>query len=199
MAEPKDRRSVRTRASLRDALLGLAEEHDLAAITVQQVVDRANVGRATFYLHYRNREELIDEVFDLLFVELTTASKSLEKAIRVGEPVREQLSEVNLYHLLDERRALYRRLFRSRAGSDFADRLETFHEQEFIEIWTSQGCEAAPGSPSMEFRACFAASATRGVINLWLEQGDDRDENAFGAWSQHIALYLLFDLGANGN
>ncbi|MGH2548476.1 MAG: TetR/AcrR family transcriptional regulator, partial [Thermomicrobiales bacterium] len=95
MSEPTDRRSVRTRASLREALLRLAEEHDLAAITVQQVVDRANVGRATFYLHYRNRDELIDEVFDLLLAELTTASKSLEKAIRVGEPVREQLSEVN--------------------------------------------------------------------------------------------------------
>ncbi|MGH2551788.1 MAG: hypothetical protein ACRDHN_20570, partial [Thermomicrobiales bacterium] len=58
-----------------------------------------------------------------------------------------------------------------------------------------QNCQVAAGSPSMEFRARFAASATRGAINLWLEQGDDRDQRAFGAWSQNIALYLLFDLG----
>jgi AcrR family transcriptional regulator len=195
MSEPKDRRLLRTRASLRDALLALAEQRDLAAITVQEVVDRANVGRATFYLHYRNLDELTAEVFDLLFAELTTASESLETAIRAGDPVRERLSDVNLYELLDQRRALYRRLFQSRAGADLAARLEAFHEQLFTRIWNEQHCRVAPGSPSMEFRARFVASATRGVINLWLEQGDDRDQEAFGSWSQQIALYLLFDLG----
>lgn len=194
MSEPKDRRLLRTQASLHEALLTLAEQHDLASITVQQVVDQANVGRATFYLHYRNLEELIEEVFDILFAELTTASKSLEKAIRAGDPVRQRLSDVNLYELLDQRRALYRRLFHSRAGAELAARLEAFHEQIFMQIWAEHHCQAIPGSPSIAFRARYAASAIRGVINLWLEQDKERDQHAFGRWSQDIALYLLFDL-----
>jgi len=63
-----------------------------------------------------------------------------------------------------------------------------------MQIWTEQNCHATPGSPTIAFRARYAASAIRGVINLWLEQGEERDQHAFGRWSQDIALYLLFDL-----
>lgn len=54
-----DRRVLRTKRVLGAALveLMLAEEFD--AITVQQVLDRANVGRSTFYSHFRNTDDLL--------------------------------------------------------------------------------------------------------------------------------------------
>lgn len=53
-----DRRANRTRKSLRDALVELILEKPYDAITVQNILDRANVGRSTFYAHYRDKEDL---------------------------------------------------------------------------------------------------------------------------------------------
>ena len=53
-----DRRIERTRESLQRALIELISERDYGAITIQEIVDRANVGRTTFYLHYNSKDEL---------------------------------------------------------------------------------------------------------------------------------------------
>ena len=53
-----DRRILRTRDALGDALVALIREKNFAQITVQEVLDRAGVGRATFYAHYRDKEDL---------------------------------------------------------------------------------------------------------------------------------------------
>lgn len=65
MAEKKlDRRVQRTRHLLRAALMALIEEKDYDDITVQAILDRANVGRSTFYLHYSGgKEDLLLDVF----------------------------------------------------------------------------------------------------------------------------------------
>ena len=53
-----DRRVERTRDLLQKALIELISKHDYAAITIQDIADRANVGRTTFYLHYNSKDEL---------------------------------------------------------------------------------------------------------------------------------------------
>lgn len=53
-----DRRVQRTRELLQKALIELVGERGYDAITIQDIVDRANVGRTTFYLHYRGKDEL---------------------------------------------------------------------------------------------------------------------------------------------
>src|SRR5687768_18149955 len=53
-----DRRVERTRESLQRALIELIGERDYGAITIQDIVDCANVGRTTFYLHYNSKDEL---------------------------------------------------------------------------------------------------------------------------------------------
>lgn len=58
-----DRRVKRTKRALRDALLGLMQEKGYELITVEEITDRANLGRTTFYLHYRDKEDLLLERF----------------------------------------------------------------------------------------------------------------------------------------
>jgi AcrR family transcriptional regulator len=53
-----DRRVQRTRDLLRRALMELIREKDYDSVTVQDIVDRANVGRATFYLHFQSKDDL---------------------------------------------------------------------------------------------------------------------------------------------
>jgi AcrR family transcriptional regulator len=53
-----DRRIQRTRKLLQDALISMVVEKGYDATTVQDIVDRANVGRATFYAHFADKETL---------------------------------------------------------------------------------------------------------------------------------------------
>src|SRR5881296_1080141 len=58
-AKPLDRRVQRTRKLLQDALVSQMIEKGYEATTVQDIIDRANVGRATFYAHFADKETLL--------------------------------------------------------------------------------------------------------------------------------------------
>jgi AcrR family transcriptional regulator len=69
-----DLRARRTRKWLQDALLSLMREKPFRDIQVTEIVDRAEVSRAAFYLHFRSKEELlfshVDGVFEAFHLEL---------------------------------------------------------------------------------------------------------------------------------
>jgi len=54
-----DRRVQRTRQLLRNALMQLVEEKGYDAVTIEEITERANLGRTTFYLHYQSKDELL--------------------------------------------------------------------------------------------------------------------------------------------
>src|ERR1700712_3059528 len=54
-----DRRTARTKSSLRSALINLILEKRYDEITVQDIIDRANVGRSTFYVHCLDKDDLL--------------------------------------------------------------------------------------------------------------------------------------------
>ena len=56
--EKTDRRIQRTRELLRKALMELIDEKGYDAVTIQDITERANLGRTTFYLHYQSKEDL---------------------------------------------------------------------------------------------------------------------------------------------
>ena len=55
----KDRRVQKTQGLLREALVSLIHEKSYNAIAVKEILDRANVGRSTFYTHFRDKDELL--------------------------------------------------------------------------------------------------------------------------------------------
>lgn len=65
-----DRRVQRTVALLRDALMALIQEKGYDAITVQDIADRANVARTTFYLHFKDKDELLFEGMRAIYDDL---------------------------------------------------------------------------------------------------------------------------------
>ena len=70
MNEKSDRRSQRTRQLLEGALVELIREKDYGTITVSDIIERANVGRSTFYAHYSDKDSLflgtLDRVIEVL-------------------------------------------------------------------------------------------------------------------------------------
>ncbi|MDF7637141.1 TetR family transcriptional regulator [Leuconostocaceae bacterium ESL0958] len=63
-----DARVLRSRQILRDAAISLLAESD--AFSVAQLLDLAGITRGTFYRHYRNKADLIDDVNELLVAEI---------------------------------------------------------------------------------------------------------------------------------
>jgi AcrR family transcriptional regulator len=61
-----DRRVQKTRKLLQDALVELVSEKDFGSVTIQEILDRANVGRSTFYTHFQDKNELLHSCFDEL-------------------------------------------------------------------------------------------------------------------------------------
>lgn len=59
MEQKQDRRVKRTRNMVLDAFLDLMIEKGYDAITVQDIIDRANIGRSTFYIHFTDKENLL--------------------------------------------------------------------------------------------------------------------------------------------
>jgi AcrR family transcriptional regulator len=66
MSMTADARVVRTREALRQAMVDLAAERPLEAITVRAIAERSGVGYATFFRHYADKEALLADVADVL-------------------------------------------------------------------------------------------------------------------------------------
>jgi AcrR family transcriptional regulator len=84
-----DRRILRTRDTLGDALIELIQEKSFDDITVQDVLDRAGVGRSTFYAHYTDKDDLllsdIEDFFEMFSSFLTRRQAKHKRLAPVAE------------------------------------------------------------------------------------------------------------------
>ena len=83
----KDNRSTRrTRSAIREALAEMLAVKPLGKITVQELIDRANICRTTFYAHYEDLYDLLGEMENDILSEIRTGLEELDQApIRVEE------------------------------------------------------------------------------------------------------------------
>ena len=102
-----DRRVRRTRHALTGALIELVLEKRYDAITIQNLLDRADVGRSTFYAHYRGKDDLLLRSFEGLLEMLDQAMD------RDGTPVGRLAPVRELFGHVGEMREFHRALVRA--------------------------------------------------------------------------------------
>lgn len=112
LSKNNDRRVQRTRQALRDALLSLLPERGWDDLSVQDICERADIGRSTFYVHYPNKEELLAGGLDDLRSVLSEQAKSTGDGNTAGA-----LAFVwgLIEHVRDQRK-LFRAIFGRRSG-----------------------------------------------------------------------------------
>jgi AcrR family transcriptional regulator len=93
----QDRRIQKTQRLLHEALFSLIHEKHYDAIVVKEILDRANVGRSTFYTHFRDKDELlVSGIHDMLrSVESAgrrSAATRYEKILWFSLPIFEHIS-----------------------------------------------------------------------------------------------------------
>jgi AcrR family transcriptional regulator len=106
-----DLRVQRTQQLLRAALLSLIEEKRFEQLTVQDIIDRANVGRATFYAHFDNKEDLLVSGLD----GLRLALKGFQRQAHLRRPSPDERL-LAFTHEVFGHIAEYRKVFRAMVG-----------------------------------------------------------------------------------
>ena len=161
-----DRRVERTRQLLEAALLSLIKEKEFEAISVQEIIDRANVGRATFYAHYDNKEDLLESGFDGL---LTTLRERQREARSHEGTIEERLFAFS-HHLLthaDEHRDIFPAMVSNRGGAFIQHLLRNL----LVKVIREDVREAAKGTARPvpeEAIVQFIAGGLFGLMMWWL-------------------------------
>ena len=98
-----DRRQQKTRGAIFEAFSGLLSQKNYNKITVQEIIDTANVGRTTFYAHFETKDELLREMctdlFDHVFSDRLNAELTHDFSFETGNS--DALITHILYHLRD--------------------------------------------------------------------------------------------------
>lgn len=120
MTNLADRRVQKTRQLLQKAVVDLVIEKGFEAITVQDILDKANVGRSTFYSHYQDKGELLHSCFDELNVLLGQHAINLSDGSR-NSPDLVIITDFtfNLFKFAERNGQLFKALFKQQNLSEF--------------------------------------------------------------------------------
>jgi AcrR family transcriptional regulator len=160
-----DRRVRRTRALLQDALIALIPERGYAAITVEDICEKANIGRSTFYTHYAGKDELrsatIDAHLHLLSDRRPSADLDKSHLFAFSLPMFEHAHAFRSLHCV---------LLASGGDTihdELRERIRRAVQNELIE--KRIGAADVP----VEFTVQFISGAFLAVLAWWVAEGND--------------------------
>ena len=160
-----DRRALKTRRALHQALIQLILERDYDGISVADIADAANVGRSTFYAHFTDKDDLLrsgtEHLRAILFAEHASeaASEQQPELRPLG------FSRFMTGHL-QEQLELYRALMRGRAGAIMMGQIRQFLSEIVRKELATSSNKTAP-----EITVQFVVGAYMAVLTWWLDRG----------------------------
>jgi AcrR family transcriptional regulator len=159
-----DRRVQRTRQLLQEALFALILEKGYEVITVQDLIDHANVGRSTFYSHFLDKDDLFQSGFEVL-------RQQLEQRL-IAQPVGEQsLWTISL--VLFQHAQHYHRVYKASVGKQAGELMHTHLHQLLAPLMREPmqlqlvGKKAALVPP--EVLAHHVVSSLLALLTWWLD------------------------------
>lgn len=154
-----DRRVQRTRQLLQDALIAMMIEKGYEATTVQDIIDRANVGRATFYAHFADKETLLASRLEDLRTMLTErrqGAPGLGFSLAMVEHARSHLP-------------LYRSIVGQKSGAFVLHRIHrTMADLVGLDL-KAMGFRGTAEQRALAVE--YIAGAFMAVLTWWLDQG----------------------------
>jgi AcrR family transcriptional regulator len=167
--KPIDRRVARTRGMLHQALLSLILEKGYEAISVEDICERANVGRSTFYAHFASKDDLKRSGLEHLRRELLDRHRSASASEQASTgPLGFSLP---MFEHARDHMHLYRALVGSEGGAIALDTIrKTLCDFVRSELATTQDKDLA-GVVPREFMVQHIVGAYMAVLTWWLEGG----------------------------
>jgi AcrR family transcriptional regulator len=169
-SSPTDRRVRRTRELLRNAFLSLLAEKGYDRMTVQDILDRADVGRSTFYAHYRDKEDLLLAGFEDIRTALATERNASDG--QPGADVELLQPVLAVFRHVERHRQFWGPLSR-KGGADVIGRLlrESVDDlvRQHLHVYFG---DSAIDPTEREAAVQFVAGACMGLLIWWLDHED---------------------------
>lgn len=195
MTAVEDRRVRRTRRLLRGALLELAVEKGYDKVTVQDVLDRADVGRATFYAHFRDKDDL-----------LVSGAEELRESLRLrmaefaaGQPEDAGADRLDVARVLFEHAARHRQLYRALMGKRGSGVILKYAHQDLTALFREHLDDVTvrrniqPAVP-VEVTVHFVVSALLAVLTWWLDNEVPYSAEDMSAMFHRLIRHGVFGL-----
>jgi AcrR family transcriptional regulator len=160
-----DERARRTRDRLGSAFVALIHEKPIEDVTVQNVLDRASVGRSTFYLHFRDKNDLLlsqlEEFLETMSTDLSVRKEVSDRVVPVAE----------LFAHIENQREIYRILADAGRLNDFFDLAQTYFSRGIEDRLRES--KRLPKIPQGELgaRASALAGSLLSLLRWWLDRG----------------------------
>ena len=188
-----DRRFLRSERLLTGAMLTLISEKPFQEITVEEIVNKADVARKTFYAHFKNKHEL-------LWHSLTTHFQTIESQLEPLNPTTLLASNkplsYSIFKHVGDYAIFYQSMLQGDGNSHFVFQfLEYVAHQSFMRMAPLR--ENAPmATVPPELVADMLSGALLGALRWWLKNGmGDTPEQMAYRFSQIIAPGVLQSMG----
>jgi AcrR family transcriptional regulator len=159
-----DARASRTRNRLGMAFLELIHERPIEDVTVQDVLDRASVGRSTFYLHFRDKNDLLLSQLEMFGEHMSTLlSVQKEKSLRVA-PVAEMFAHI------EQQKKLYRILGDAGRLNDFFDLAQEYFARGIEQRLIETGRLSKLSKPELAALSTALAGSLLSLLRWWMDR-----------------------------
>jgi AcrR family transcriptional regulator len=180
------RRRLQTRSLLAQSALQLVLERGYEAITIQDITERADLGRGTFYIHFKDKEDAVWASFEGLFQQLVqSAHQQLDRSL----PQVEYYGLLNIFRHAAQHHDLYRVLFGRQGSARLAARA-----QDYLAGVFSYDIRHAAQPPEIdfhlpeEFEAQLLVGVLSRLLSWWFETPQDYSPEQMADMT-YMALY----------
>lgn len=160
-----DRRVIRSREALKQALLELMTLKDFDAISITEIVEHANYNRGTFYSHYDNKEALLEDIITGLIEQLLQSFRAPyenEEVFRIEEL---PAHSIKIFEHIHQHASVYILLLKSNAHSHLREKMfDAIRQisQDELEHPSMEGINT-------ELLSVYSNHALLGLIFYWIE------------------------------
>jgi len=167
-----DKRVLRTKRMIRDALTELIREKGFEGITVRDLTAKANINRGTFYLHYHDKYDLLEQSEAELIQGIQSFAKKLDPITAFNHHLKNEPLPfvVQLFKYLEEHADFIKVVLGPKGDPAFQVKLKEVMRENMLEKLVKQ-LEAEKMLVPVEYFTSFFISAYLGVIQKWLESG----------------------------
>lgn len=164
MSKKLDPRIIRTRQFLRDALLKLIPEKGYEAIKIQDITDEAILNRSTFYMHYQNKDDLMNSMMKEVLEDLESIPREKSREETDTEYI-ERLFHHLFQHVADHH-VFYSVMIGERSVAGFTQQMQAYMEAIGLKWMGVRRWNRRPIDP--ELFISFIGSGFMGMIRWWL-------------------------------
>ena len=168
----ESRGSRRTKNLFKKALISLTETESYSIITVKEIVNEADYNRSTFYKHYLDKEELLDDLIQDIILSLEKSVEVSFKKYAYDEMAHLKKQDLKLFNFIYENRRVFSLWKQSDLSQDLTMRCTQAIYQKLYGIWIEK-------NPDKERQAESASRIMSyqimGIIYGWLINGLQTD------------------------